>query len=196
VGLLDILRGQRAPKRADLDRLFAIQGAAMTLEAGLGITLTGRAGVCFKPIEAGLFDQVVKDAEGLLALAEKEEGTRVERHQDEMGFSWILLIDPDLEDLAVATHVVSQTLQENGCSEQLLCAQLGFRGAEGPVDLIYAYKRGTFYPFAPRPGRKRDNALELRLKAALEHELPIEEELERWYPVWDSPVDGPEAAAG
>ncbi|MDX6255798.1 MAG: hypothetical protein QOJ11_2132, partial [Frankiales bacterium] len=30
--------------------------------------------------------------------------------------------------------------------------------------LVYLYKRGTFYPFAPLPGEKRDNALELQLR--------------------------------
>jgi hypothetical protein len=55
--------------------------------------------------------------------------------------------------------------------------------------LVYAYKRGAFYPFVPRGERGRDNAMELRLQAGLGRELPIEPELERWYPVWDAPVD-------
>jgi hypothetical protein len=57
-----------------------------------------------------------------------------------------------------------------------------------PVYWFYNYKRGTFYPFAPLPsGQKRDNALELRVSSAMDHELPIEKELERWYPMWDIP---------
>ena len=55
MGLLDVLRGQRTPKRADLDRLFGIGSAAVTLEAGMGLRPTGGAGVCFKPVEAGVF---------------------------------------------------------------------------------------------------------------------------------------------
>jgi hypothetical protein len=188
VGLLDILRGQRAPKRADLDRLFAIGGAAMTLDAGLGFTPTGRAGVCFKPIEAGEFERLVRDVGELLAATSAEAGTTVSRHEDEYGFAWVVIDDPDLEDLVTTTHVVSQSMEERGFSERLLCAVFGFAGEDGPVDLVYAYKRGTFYPFAPREGKRRDNALELRLQAALGGELPIEPELERWYPVWDAPV--------
>lgn len=188
MGLLDILRGQRAPKRADLDRLFAIGGAAMTLDAGLGFTPTGRAGVCFKPIEAGEFERLVRDVGELLAATSAEAGTTVSRHQDEYGFAWVVIDDPDLEDLVTTTHVVSQSMEERGFSERLLCAVFGFTGEDGPVDLVYAYKRGTFYPFAPREGKRRDNALELRLQAALGGELPIEPELERWYPVWDAPV--------
>jgi hypothetical protein len=188
MGLLDILRGQRTPKRADLDRLFAMGGAAMTLEAGLATTPTGRAGVCFKPIEAGEFERLVRDVEELLAATSAEAGTTVTSAQDEYGFSWVVIEDPDLEDLVTTTHVVSQSMEERGYSERLLCAVFGFRGPDGPVDLVYAYKRGTFYPFAPREGKRRDNPLELRLQAALGAELPFEPELERWYPVWDAPV--------
>jgi hypothetical protein len=189
VGLLDILRGQRRPKRADLDRLFAITTAATTLEAGMGIVATGRAGVCFRAIDGGVFDELVREVEQILALAGSEFGTRVSRHEDSFGFSWVVLSDPQLDDLVTATHLVSQTLEERGFSEQLLCAVFGFRGEAGPVFLVYAYKRGAFYPFVPRGERDRDNTLELRLQAALGGEMPIEPELERWYPVWDAPVD-------
>jgi hypothetical protein len=189
VGLLDVLRGQRKPKRADLDRLFAIGGAATTLQAGMGIAPTGRAGVCFKAVEAGLFDEIVREVEQILALAGSESGTEVSRHKDSFGFSWVVLADQDLDDLVTATHLVSQTLEERGFSEQLLCAVFGFRGEEGPLYLVYAYKRGAFYPFVPRGERGRDKAMELRLQAGLGRELPIEPELERWYPVWDAPVD-------
>jgi hypothetical protein len=190
VGLLDVLRGQRTPRRADLDALFAIGGAAMTLEAGLGITTTGRAGVCFKDIEAGRFEGLVREIEELLQAAAPESGTVVSRRVDDHGFDWVVIEDPDVDDLATTTHMVSQSLEERGLSERLLCAVFGFRGDDGPVDLVYAYKRGTFYPFAPREGRNRDNALELRLQGALGSDLPIEPELERWYPLWDAPVSG------
>jgi hypothetical protein len=188
LGLLDVLRGERTPKRADLDALFAIGGAAMTLDAGLGIVPTGRAGVCFKEIEAGRFEALVREIEELLRAAAPESGTTVSRRVDEHGFDWVVIEDPDVDDLATTTHMVSQSLEEQGLSERLLCAVFGFRAERGPVDLVYAYKRGTFYPFAPRDGRNRDNALELRLQGALKGELPIEPELERWYPLWDSPV--------
>lgn len=193
MGLLDILRGQRRPRRANLDNLFALSTAYPTLRAGLGLESTGRAGVCFKAIEAGAFDELMRDLDQILRLAEDEGGGRLARHEDEFGFQWVVLADPDLDDLVTTTHVVNQTLEERGFSERLLCSVFGFRGEDGPVDLVYGYKRGTFYPFAPRAERRRDNALELRLKGALDGELPIEPELERWYPVWDAPVEAPPA---
>lgn len=192
MGLLDILRGQRAPKRANLDRLFALSTSYPTLTVNLGLVPTERAGVCFKSVEAGVFEELMRDLDQLLRLANRSSGTEVSRETDEMGFSWVVLRDPDFEDLVTTTHLVSQTIEERGFSERLLCSVFGFRDGDGePVDLVYAYKRGTFYPFAPRGSgeRRRDNALELRLQAALAGEMPVEPELERWYPVWGAPVE-------
>lgn len=191
MGLLDVLRGQRTPPRADLDALFALGSAALTLEAGLGLRTTGRAGVCFKPIAMGEFEALVREIEELLAATSAESGTTVTRHEDAMGFSWVVVADPDVEDLVTTTHVVSRSLEERGFSERLLCAVFGFDGPPGAVDLVYGYGRGAFYPFAPREGRRRDNPLELRVSAALGTDLSIEPELERWYPVWDAPVERP-----
>lgn len=190
MGLFDILRGQRAPKRANLDRLFALSTSALTLQTSLGFATSGRAGLCFKALEAGVFDELVRDIDQLLRISGDESGTTVERHSDDYGFSWVVLKDPDLDDLVTTTHVVSQTMEERGFSEQLLCAVFGFVRDGAPLDLIYNYKRGTFHPFAPAGDKKRDNALELRIKAGLEAEMPIEPELERWYAVWDAPVQG------
>lgn len=55
--------------------------------------------------------------------------------------------------------------------------------------LVYLYKRGTFYPFAPLPDttEHRDNPLELRVRAALANDLRIEQDLNRWFPLWGAP---------
>jgi hypothetical protein len=55
---------------------------------------------------------------------------------------------------------------------------------------IYNYKRGLFYPFvlADAKQHKRDYAYEFRLRSVMKSELPIEQELERWYPLWDVPL--------
>ena len=188
MGLLDVLRGQRTPRRPDLDRIFGIASAAVTLEVSLGLRSTGRAGVCFRAIEAGAFADLVTEIEQLLAATSDESGTTVSRHDDSFGFSWVVIDDPDIDDLATTAHVVCQSLEERGFSEQLLCAVFGFAGEPGPVDLVYAYKRGAFYPFAPRGGKTRDSILERRVQGVLAHEIALEPELERWYPVWDAPV--------
>jgi hypothetical protein len=55
------------------------------------------------------------------------------------------------------------------------------------VGLVYLYKQGTFYPFAPAAAEQRDNLLELQVRDALAGELPIEPELRRWMALWDAP---------
>ena len=64
-----------------------------------------------------------------------------------------------------------------------------FRDAKDkPVYWIYNYKRGAFYPFVPAGGeQQRDSERELRLKAQIGAELPVEAELERWFPLWGHP---------
>jgi hypothetical protein len=54
--------------------------------------------------------------------------------------------------------------------------------------LVYLYKRGTFYPFAPLEGERRDNELELQVRGALGSDLPIEPELARWFALWGIPL--------
>ncbi len=66
----------------------------------------------------------------------------------------------------------------------------GTTGAAGSlIYLVYLAKRGSFYPFAPRGKEKRDTELEMRIKALIDHDLPMEPDLDRWFPLWDAPVD-------
>ncbi len=66
----------------------------------------------------------------------------------------------------------------------------GATGAAGSqLYLVYLAKRGSFYPFAPRGKEKRDTELEMRIKALIDHDLPMEPDLDRWFPLWDVPVD-------
>jgi len=57
-----------------------------------------------------------------------------------------------------------------------------------PLYLIYNFKRGAFYPFVPSGEKSRDSERELRLKAQLENELPFEQDMTRWFPLWEIPL--------
>jgi hypothetical protein len=96
--------------------------------------------------------------------------------------------DPELEDLVTTVHLVSSELITKGFGPQLLAAMFRFEDGARPVYWIYSYKRGTFYPFIPTGAEERDNARELELKAKLEGELPIEEDLSRWFGLYDAPI--------
>ena len=90
--------------------------------------------------------------------------------------------------------MANTTLTEAGWGAQLLCSVFGFVPEPGAASdarafwLVYLYKRGTFYPFAPVDNQKerRDTELELRIRTMLGVDLPVETDLSRWFPLWDS----------
>lgn len=187
--ILDILLGRTRPVRSKLERLFAISTAYLTLTANLQLVPGGRAGICFRPLDSAQFSALRSELDALLQLGGRETGTTIRTQEDSFGFLWVMLEDADFEDLVATIHLVSLTLEDNGFGEQLLAAVFKFLDRGQPLYWIYSYKRGSFYPFVPRgQSRERDNAVELRLKAAMQGELPIEPELERWYPMWGVPL--------
>ena len=96
--------------------------------------------------------------------------------------------DNDFEELLATVHLVASELVARGFGEQLLAAVFRFDGGDHPLYLIYGFKRGAFWPFIPKDDKERDNANELELKAKLEKELPIEQDLSRWFALFDAPL--------
>ncbi|MFC4495515.1 hypothetical protein ACFPA8_15395 [Streptomyces ovatisporus] len=215
MGLLDALLGRSKPARPDLDQLFGLPAAAVTLQAGADLVPTGLGSVCFASVEGGAFKQVERDVRELLDADTAQHaaggaaadgagggsrtgdgsGVPVEFSQDEYGYTWLLARHGPEGTIALVNdlHAVNTLLAENGFGPQLLCSLVGFRGA-GDGDpralaLVYLYKRGTFYPFAPQPGgpEKRDSALELQVRGLLTDDLRMEPDLARWFPLWGAP---------
>jgi len=192
VGLRDVLFGRKQLKDAAGERLFAISTARITLETELDLRSTGAAGVCFKALSAGEFVRAENELQQLLDAVAVESGSKLERHTDEFGFEWLVVRDSDFEDLVTTVHLVASELESRGFGPQLLAAvfpfeRKGFDG--GRVYWIYGFKRGAFWPFVPKgEDKERDNAEELELKAKLERELPVEQDLSRWFAVFDAPV--------
>jgi hypothetical protein len=190
LGLLDVLLGRKRLKEARREDLFALTTAAVTLDVELGLRPAGSAGVCFKPLSAGDFVRVDDEATQLVDALAAEAGTRVRRKRDDFGFEWVVVEDRDLEDLVTAVHAVAQELAAQGFGSQLLAALFRFDGRDGStVYFVYGYKRGAWWPFVPTGHEQdRDNAKELELKAKLEGELPVEQDLTRWFALFDAPV--------
>jgi hypothetical protein len=214
VGLLDTLRGRSKPVRANLDALFALPSAAVTLATSAGLVPSGHAGVCWKPPAGQSVTELQAEINQLLELPDDPvddldqkaaEATAapvpatgsappMTQAEDAYGFRWLLLSDPNLEDLVTRVHVVNSSLTDAGWGPQLLCSVFGLVPGPGagsevhPLYLVYLYKRGTFYPFAPNGKESRDTELELRVQALLGTDLPVEKDLTRWFPLWDLPV--------
>jgi hypothetical protein len=190
LGFLDVLRGKRTVKQPAPDRLFAMSTAYVKLETELNVRSSGKAAIVFQPLETADFDGIVRDMEEVLHGTGDETGTTIEKSDDEFGYRWMVLADEDFDDLVVGVNAVSGALQAGGYGDRILCAVFGFRDdRDRPLYWIYNYKRGAFYPFVPAKGeQQRDNERELRLKAQIGADLPVEPELERWFPLWGIPI--------
>lgn len=181
MGLLDVLLGRSKPVRPDLDQVFGLSSAAITLEAASELRPTGLGSVCFAAVEGGAFTEIQQELRELLST---------ESSNDSYGYTWLLSRhDPqDVTGLVTDLHAINSTLEQHGFGPQLLCSLVAFKDPSGrALALVYLYKRGSFYPFAPLPDDKRDSALELQVKALVKDDLRLEEDLSRWFPVWGAP---------
>jgi len=189
LGLGNVLFGRKKLKDAAGERLFAISTARITLETELELKPTGSAGVCFKSLSAGEFVRAENDLQELLDAVANESGSKVERRSDEFNFEWLIVRDRDFEDLVTTVYLIASELESRGFGPQLLAAVFPFEGNDTKVYWIYGFKRGAFWPFVPKgEDKERDNAEELELKAKLEKELPVENDLSRWFAIFDAPV--------
>jgi PspAB-like protein len=188
LGLGNVLFGRKKLKKAAGDKLFALASARITLDVELGLKPAGTAAVLFKPMSSAEYVRAENEMQELLAAVATESASRVTRRGDEFGFEWIIVEDNDFEELVTTAHLVASELAAHGFGEQLLAAVFRFDGGEHPLYLIYGFKRGAFWPFIPTGEKERDNANELELKAKLEKELPIEQDLSRWFALFDAPV--------
>ena len=188
MGFLDTLLGRTKPVPPNLDALFALPSAAITLQAATDFIPTGTGSVCFRAAEGKAFSDIEKDVRDLLNMGENK--TPIEVSADSYGFTWLVCHHSadDIEGLVTDLHAVNSSLEDGGFGPQLLCTILGFPCSAGRRSaLVYLYKRGTFYPFAPQSGERRDNATELQIRGALGDDLKIEPDLGRWFPVWGAP---------
>ena len=189
MGFMDAVLGRRKPVQPNLDALFALPSAAITLQVDLDMIPTGRGSVAFRAPEGRAFADVQADVQALL---DADEGPPVEITGDVYGFTWILVkTEPaDLSSVVTDLHAVNSSLVDAGFGPQLLCSLVSFRDPDDrALALVYLYKRGTFYPFAPEPGaaERRDNVMEMLVRDKVVRELPIEADTSRWFAVWGAP---------
>jgi hypothetical protein len=216
MGLLNAILGRTKPVQSNLDALFALPSASITLQSAAGMTCSGHAGVCFKPPSGQGFEEMQAEVVKLLSM---DGATDLRKAEDSYGYQWLVVEDPDIGELVTRIHLVNSSLSDAGWGPQLLCSVFGIApeppsGPDGGtlVDagtggeampevtagpgrvipstgyLVYLFKRGTFYPFVPAGHEQRDTEQELRLKSLITDDLTVEPELDRWFPLWDLPV--------
>jgi hypothetical protein len=188
VSFLDRILGISRPVASKTDGLFAISTAVITLQTSLQLTPSNEAALAFKAIDSVRFDELRRDVGALLQLRSSDTKSQMRYLQDEYGYQWAILQSEEYEDLVTTLHMISEELKIRGFGEQLLSSVFRFDGEGRKVYWIYNYKHGKWYPFVPRANQSRDNAYELRLKTMMDREMPIEQDLGYWYPMWGLPI--------
>ncbi|WP_139981238.1 PspA-associated protein PspAB [Nocardioides litoris] len=195
MGFLDKILGRSVPPAADLDALFQVPSAAITLQAALGLVPTGDGSVCFRPAAGAAFAQTQRDVVDLLGASADAPEVRVTT--DGFGFTWLEVDRPphdpqtgDLGGLCTDLHAVNTSLEAAGFGTGLLCTLVPLADTAGRrVGLVYLYKQGTFYAFAPAAGggQRREELLEISVLDAVRAELPVEDDPGRRLAVWGAP---------
>jgi hypothetical protein len=185
---MDAVFGRSRLPKAKSDKLFEISTASITLESNLGLEPSEYAGICFKPIGTSAYESTRKEIQELLEYSSKDKETKFKIEKDKYNFLWVIFKDSDFEDIVANIYLVSQTLEEHGLGEQILCAIYRFDSesvgltaySEEKTDRlksvywIYNFKHGNYYPFIPLSDQQRDSPFEFRLRADMERELSIE----------------------
>lgn len=194
MGFFDSLMGRTKPAAPDLDQLFQLPSAAITLQVSLDFVPTGVGSVAFRAPAGRAFAQVQADVQALL---DADGGPKVESVTDDFGYTWLVVRhDPtDIAGLVTDLHAINSTLKDTGFGATLLCSLVAFTGPGGQrLGMVYLFKQGRFYPFAPQQGSAgaggqpaRDNVMELQVRDLLTGELSLEPDLGRWFAVWGAP---------
>ena len=158
---MDAVLGRSRLPKAKSDKLFEISTACITLESNLGLKPSGDAGICFKPIGTSAYESTRKEIQELLEYSSKDKETKFRIEKDKYNYLWAIFKDSDFKDSVANIYLVSQTLEERGLGEQILCAIYRFDNEsadltayneEKPDRLkavywIYNFKQGNYYPF-------------------------------------------------
>ena len=94
MGFLDTLLGRTKPVPPNLDALFALPTAAITLQAAMDFKPTGSGSVCFRAAEGRAFSDIENDVRDLLNMGEGK--TPVEVSTDSYSFTWLVCRHPEM----------------------------------------------------------------------------------------------------
>ena len=184
----DFLTARTTLEKPNLEKLFAMTTAAVTLDVNLGMTFAQRAAICFRPLASRHFRESGQDLSAMLSSASLDFDSKLTQTTDEHSYEWLVIEDPEIDEAVTEINLVAQTLTENGFGDQLVCAIFGFGRAGEHARFVYNFKRGSFYPFVQSGENGRDTARELELQSRLEKELPLEPDFARWFPLFGAPA--------
>lgn len=110
--------------------------------------------------------------------------------KDSYGFTWLTrtTTSDDIEGLVTDLHGVNNT-SSTRLSGKRCFAPWWSSGTmtTGTLGLVYLFKRGTWFPYAPTAAGTRDSALELQIRAVVADDQNIEPHLSRWFALQGAP---------
>jgi hypothetical protein len=122
MGIFSSIMGKTKPVQANLDEMFALPAASITLQSAAGMSCSGHAGVCFKPPTGQGFEEMQAEVVSLLSM----DGTGgLHQEKDSFGYQWLVVEDTDIEQLVTRIHLVNSSLSDSGWGPQLLCSVFG-----------------------------------------------------------------------
>ena len=109
MGFLDGLLGRKKPTRPNLDALFAIPAAAVTLQVSMDFLSTGQGAVAFRSVEGRAFADIEAEVRALL---DADGGPPVKVVQAHYGYTWIVVTTdpPDVGSVVTDLHAVNACL--------------------------------------------------------------------------------------
>jgi hypothetical protein len=128
MGLFASLLGRTKPVQSNLDALFALPSASITLQSAAGMSCSGHAGVCFKPPTGQGFEDMQSEVVKLLAM---DDAGGLRKAEDGYGYHWLVVEDADIEQLVTRIHLVNSSLSDSGWGPQLLCSVFGLARLSG-----------------------------------------------------------------
>ena len=196
-GLLGRVTGRTKPKQANLDALFLVPSAAITLQTAAGLHADRRRlGLLPRGRGRGVPRRPRTTSSRCSTTTPTGPTSRCTR--DDFGFTWLRgHRRPDDVDGPVHRparrehHPRGAGLRRRAC-----CARWSpFADAGRPHGRAgLPLQAGHLLPFAPTGPQPRDNLLEIQVRDLLDGELPMEQDLQRWLPSGAPPASDAESA--
>ena len=153
-----------------------------------GVESCEKVAVCLKPFTDPVFNDLERKISDLVVAGVRTTHTDYKEIDDEYGFRWILLVNPKFEDLVAMVYTITQLCDELDTGTRIAAIVFPFTSEGKVVHWVYNHQRGTFYPFVPiDEGKFRDSVAEFDLYSRIKNDLPLEDDLSKWYPLWGIP---------
>jgi hypothetical protein len=167
----------------------SLSSAYISLKNKLNLKSTGRSAICIKNKDNKQFNEMVEEINKFLDARKLDFELTHSTVIDHYKYLWFIIAGKTLEDILAATMLISDTVEQRGFSDELLACVFDFNDGNVVQYLIYSYKLHKFYPFVPtdKQQNQRDHSQELKIMSAVENEVPFENDMSNWYPIWDIP---------